>query len=103
MPFKKITGSEIDQNMSDGITILNFYANWCGPCKMMAPIFEKIGQKADVTVLKVEVDDAVNQDAAKKYRVQGIPATFIFKNKQQKFHHVGYLDQEALEKELSQL
>ena len=65
---------------SDKPTLVDFYANWCGPCKMMTPIIEetktKLGNKA--TVLKVNVDE--NPISPSKFGVRGIPALFLFKN-----------------------
>ena len=60
--------------------LVDFYADWCGPCKMMAPILDEIdAQLGDkVSVCKVNVDQ--NMDLAQTYRIMNIPAMFIFKN-----------------------
>lgn len=60
--------------------LVDFYADWCGPCKMMAPILDEIDtQLGDkVSVCKVNVDN--NMDLAQTYRIMNIPAMFIFKN-----------------------
>ena len=65
---------------SDKTTIVDFYADWCGPCKMMSPVIEKIAEEnaENVKVGKVNVDD--NQELAVEYNVMSIPTILIFKD-----------------------
>lgn len=96
MSIKFIKGDELEQNLTDGITIVNFYAEWCGPCKMFAPVLEEISNEGNITVLKLNVDDPVSKEVAKKYGVSGIPSTFFMKSKKQEKHETGYLPKEAV-------
>ena len=58
--------------------LVDFYADWCGPCKMMAPILEQVSKEVnDVKIIKVDVDK--NQQAANAYRVRGVPTLILFK------------------------
>lgn len=61
-------------------TLVDFYATWCGPCKMQSPILEQLKQKVadDATILKVDVD--ANPDLAARYQVRSIPTLIVFKN-----------------------
>lgn len=65
---------------SDKTTIVDFYADWCGPCKMMSPVIDKIAEEnvEKIKVGKVNVDD--NQELAMKYNVMSIPTILVFKN-----------------------
>lgn len=64
----------------DKPVLVDFYADWCGPCKMMAPVVDQISKEMgdQVRILKVDVDR--NQSAAMAYQIQGVPTFVIFKN-----------------------
>ena len=81
MNVLKITNSNFNEEVlsSDKTTIVDFYADWCGPCKMMSPIIDKIAEENDnIKVGKLNVDEA--QDVAMKYNVMSIPTIIVFKN-----------------------
>ena len=64
---------------STGTALVDFYADWCGPCKMIAPIIDEIAQeRTDVFVGKINVDD--NQELAARYNVFTIPTLIVFKD-----------------------
>ncbi len=80
-----------------GLTVVNVFATWCGPCKMFAPILEEIS--SEVEVIKIDVDQ--DKDFAKSLGVQGIPATFIYKDGKLANSFQGYLPKEALDSALA--
>lgn len=79
---KAINGNEFieDVENSKGVVVVDFSATWCGPCKMLAPVFDgvsnKFGDKAKF--FKVDIDQ--NGDIAQKYRITAVPTMIIFKD-----------------------
>merc|ERR1712088_675527 len=70
------------KNAGDKLVVIDFFATWCGPCKVIAPQIETMsGEMADVVFLKVDVDE--NEDAAQEYNISAMP-TFIFVKKEAK-------------------
>lgn len=59
--------------------LVDFYANWCGPCKMLAPIVDEVSEEVnDIKVCKIDIDEA--RDLAAKYEIMSIPTLLVFKN-----------------------
>ena len=90
--------SEILQNK--GTCLVDFYADWCGPCKMVSPIIEEIAREhSDVTVGKVNVDE--NGEIAMKYGIMSIPTIIAFRNGVETARTIGYRPKEEIEKILA--
>ena len=87
--FKDIINSEIP-------VLVDFFADWCGPCKMLAPILTDV--KADlgesVKIVKIDVDK--NQPLASQYQVRGVPTLILFKNGKQLWRQSGVLQKDEL-------
>lgn len=83
-------------NETDRLVLIDFFATWCGPCQMLAPIIDDVAVKYvdKVKVCKVNVDD--NQELAKKYGVMSIPTLVFFKNGKTERVSVGLLSSEEL-------
>ncbi len=77
--------------------VVDFYANWCGPCKMFAPIFENFASKFAGQVKAVKVDTEQSRNTAAKYGIQSIPTLIIFKNGQEVQRVSGALSEPQLE------
>jgi len=80
--------------VAEGVVLVDFYADWCGPCKMLAPVVEDIAETTDATVAKVDVD--AHQGLAREYGVQGVPTVFLFVDGEATERLVGMQDEGTL-------
>lgn len=81
---------------NNSVVFVDFFANWCGPCKMLAPSIEKLADEhPEVKVVKIDVDQ--EQSLAMQYQVQSIPTLITFKNGQPVARQLGFIPYEALE------
>ena len=74
-----VTDSTFEQETAEGLVLIDFWATWCGPCKMIAPVIEELANEMEnVKFVKVDVDK--NPGSAGKYQIQSIPTLLIFKD-----------------------
>ena len=74
--------------------LVDFYANWCGPCKMIAPELEKV--ESNLKVVKVDVDEF--EDLARTYGVMSIPTLILFEGGKEVKRNIGFMDKDRIEK-----
>ena len=84
---------DFNELISKGAHLVDFYAEWCGPCKMLMPILEELDGK--INIIKVNVDE--HEDLARTYRVMSIPTLIFFKDGEKKEELVGFRSKEELE------
>lgn len=84
-------GNNFDELIKDKI-LVDFYANWCGPCKMLGPVLEKVSD--EISILKVNVDEY--QELAKEYGVMSIPCVILFDKGKEVKRNVGFLTEGKL-------
>ena len=79
-----------------GPILVDFWADWCAPCRMLSPIIEQLAEEhPEITVLKVNVDE--NPQLTRQFHIMGIPALLVFKNGQLVGNSVGFQSKDALE------
>ncbi len=102
MSVLKITSNNFEEEVlkAEGPVIIDFYADWCGPCKMMSPIIDSIAEETNnAKVGKINVDEA--QDLAAMYNVMSIPTIIIFKDGKPYKKFVGVTSKENILNELN--
>ncbi|WP_347549367.1 thioredoxin [Pseudalkalibacillus hwajinpoensis] len=100
MAIVHATDQSFNEETSEGLVLADFWAPWCGPCKMIAPVLEELdAEMADVKVVKLDVDE--NQETASKFGVMSIPTLLVFKNGEVVDQVVGFQPKEALAQTLS--
>ena len=87
--------AEFNNETAKGKVLVDFFATWCGPCKMLSPILEKVASEhEDLTVLKVDVDEV--GDVAAKYGIRSIPTLILFENGQPVDMKLGYMPEDSV-------
>ena len=95
--IKKLNSENFVSEVADnnGKVLVDFYADWCGPCKMLAPILEEIAREhSEITVGKVNVDDC--PELAIRYKVASIPTLILFENGAVSDLKIGFADKETV-------
>jgi thioredoxin 1 len=79
--------NEFEEQLSTELTMVDFHASWCGPCRTLTPIIEKVSEEKNVKLLKVDADES--KDVASSFGVRGIPTVIFFKDGQEVDRIVG--------------
>ncbi|GEK60141.1 MULTISPECIES: thioredoxin [Marinococcus] len=97
MAIVHVSDQDFSQQISEGVVLTDFWAPWCGPCKMIAPVLEEINEEIgdNVKIAKLNVDE--NQETAGKYGVMSIPTLMIFKDGEMVEQIVGFQPKDQLQ------
>ncbi len=95
MSLVNTTEENFKSEIAEGKVLVDFYADWCGPCQMIAPILEEVAASQDaVKIVKLNVDNAAS--IAGEYRVMSIPTMILFENGEVKDQKVGVVSKEDI-------
>ncbi|WP_396129465.1 thioredoxin [Exiguobacterium mexicanum] len=98
MAIKHATTQTFEQEVKEGVVLVDFWAAWCGPCRMIAPVLEELDQEMgdQVQIVKLDVDE--NPEVAGAFQIQSIPTLMMFKDGQPVSKTMGFQPKEALER-----
>ena len=90
------TDSNFQQEIANGVVLVDFWAAWCGPCKMIAPVLEEVDAEIgnELKIVKVDVDN--NQATAGEYGIMSIPSLLLFVDGELKAKTAGFMPKDAL-------
>jgi thioredoxin 2 len=96
---QKVTDSGFDRTIASASVpvLVDFYADWCGPCKMMAPTLDELAHKRAGEVLILKLDTEANPLTASRFGIRGIPTVIAFQGGKERGRRVGLADMKALE------
>ena len=91
--------NNFNEVVNEEFVLVDFFATWCGPCKMLAPVFEELsGEMEEVNFFKVDVDQAL--DIARKYAITTVPTMIIFKDGEVVDKMIGFLPKEHIKSKI---
>ena len=93
---KKISTEEFNAMDKSGISVLDFNAVWCGPCKMLGPVLEEVSEEMADDAKFYSIDTDENPDLAREYGIMNIPAIVVLKDGQKVDMNVGFVPKDAL-------
>ena len=98
MAILELNASNFDLEVlnSDKPVLVDFWAAWCGPCRMLAPVFEEVAKRYEGKAIFVKVDVDENEEAAMRYRITSIPNLIAFKGGNAVANHLGFAPESVL-------
>lgn len=103
MSVMHLTDGAFDRAVSLGVTLVDFWAGWCGPCKMLAPTVEKLAEQYDGKAAVAKVDVDAETALAARFRITSIPTVILFKDGVEVERKVGLLPMDAYTQALDAL
>ena len=92
---KIINSQEFDNTIECGVVVVDFFATWCGPCKMLSPVIDELsGELENVNFVKVDIDQSM--DLAQKFKIVSVPTLKVFKNGEEVDTLMGFMPKEVL-------
>ena len=79
---------------TNGIVLVDFFATWCGPCRMLTPVLEEVSEEADAKIYKVDIDKS--EDLSRKFGIMVVPTMVIFKDGKEQEKFSGYMQKEDI-------
>lgn len=95
-PIKHLTDGNFEKEIESGVVLVDFHANWCGPCRMLAPVLEQVAKdiKGKAAIGKVDIDS--EQKTASHFQITSVPTMILFKNGKEVNRLVGLRNADAI-------
>ncbi|MBW3015537.1 thioredoxin [Candidatus Woesearchaeota archaeon] len=103
MATKYLTQTNFKQEIEKGYVLVDFFASWCGPCRMLAPIFEELSEEFTGKVKFAKVSTEEEPMLSSKYRIQSIPCMILFKDGQEFHRFIGFASKNQLRESLNKV
>jgi len=94
--IKVLTNSSFTKDVQKGVTLVDFHANWCGPCRMLAPVLEEVAKQihGKASIAKIDID--TEQDIANQFQITSVPTMVLFKDGKEVNRIVGLRNADAI-------
>lgn len=92
----KISGEQFKEEIAKGLTLIDFFADWCGPCRMLAPVLDQLASEMDGTATIAKLDIDAHQEIAAQYQITSVPTMILFKDGTEAGRIVGLRDASQL-------
>ena len=98
--IKHVNNAEFNKEITNGKVLVDFFATWCGPCKMLSLVMEKFDSKGVIPIVKVDIDE--DRMLANEYKITSVPTLIIFENGKEVKRRSGFMSEEELQKWVSE-
>ncbi len=98
--IKHVNNAEFNKEITNGKVLVDFFATWCGPCKMLSLVMEKFDSKGVIPIVKVDIDE--DSMLANEYKITSVPTLIIFENGKEVKRRSGFMSEEELQKWVSE-
>ena len=94
-----INKDNFEEKISNGVVLVDFFATWCGPCRMLSPVLEDVSEDSTAKIYKVDIDKS--EDLARQYGIMVVPTMVIFKNGEMQEKFSGFMQKEDILEKLN--
>ena len=97
--MKVVNSNEFRSEISEGVVLVDFFATWCGPCKMLSPIIDELSEDRSLEVVKIDIDK--NEDLVKEFGIMSVPTIVLLKDNKEVARNIGFIRKNDLESWIS--
>ncbi|MDR3595189.1 thioredoxin [Clostridium sp.] len=98
-----VDSNEFKNEIESGITVVDFFATWCGPCKMLSPVLEGLSSEMEGKVKFIKVDIDQSLELANQFQISSVPTMIVFKNGEKANQLVGFLPKEKIQETINSI